>query len=222
MENYGLPDRERSPSLARFNCPREWVVTVFYPADPEANATPGPYAEEALNTAYADYSLTKESAGALDHIHSNAYWNAAANHSAGKFPSCFFSPAAASSPCFTQPCLSRSAVLVTLWSPFQNRLTPCNPLPDGRILPAIKWQNGANTKHLAKAMSGGETAMQEIMDKMKDNRAKDMIFALSQLEKINQDNPILADALDMEKVGVFGHSFGGASSVRGCTVRQTN
>ncbi|MBK7454002.1 MAG: hypothetical protein IPJ46_09890 [Anaerolineales bacterium] len=112
------------PALPGLTAPREWVVIIFYPADPEAGATPGPYAEEELNTAYTDYSLTKESAGALDHIHSNAYWNAAANHSAGKFPVLLFHRAAANSPCFTQPCLSRSAVLVTLWSPFQNRSTP--------------------------------------------------------------------------------------------------
>lgn len=210
-----LIEKDR-PALPGLTAPREWVVTIFYPADPAAGATPAPYAGEALNTAYTDYSLTKESAGALDHIHSNAYWNAAANHSAGKFPVLLFSPGGGEQPLFYSALLEQISsfgyIVVAIPEPFD---TPVIPLPDGRILTSnqmAEWcQHETSCK---KAISGGETAMQEIMDKMKDNRAKDMIFALSQLEKINRDNPILADALDMEKVGVFGHSFGGASSVR--------
>ncbi len=212
---FYMIDKDR-PALPSLTDPREWVVTVFYPADPEANSIPGPYAEEALNTAYADYSLTKESAGALDHIHSNAYWNAAADRSAGKFPVLLFSPGGGEQPLFYSSLLEQISsfgyIVVAVPEPFD---TPVIPLPDGRILTSTQMTEWCSQNDLCqKAMKGDQAATEEITNAMKDDRAKDMMFTLNELENINHENPILAGVFDLGKVGVFGHSFGGASSVR--------
>jgi len=204
------------PALPGLKNPREWVVTIFYPADPESNATPGPYAEEPLKTAYTNYSLTKESDGALDHIHSHSYWNAAVDRFAGKFPVLLFSPGGGEQPLFYTSLLEQISsfgyIVVAIPDPFD---TPVIPLPDGRILTSdqiTEWCQQDET--CKKAMAGDKAAMQEFENVMRDYRAKDMIFTLSQLEKINQENPILAGVMNLEKVGVFGHSYGGASATR--------
>jgi hypothetical protein len=210
-----MMDKDR-PALPGLTDPREWVVTVFYPADPEANATPGPYAEEPLNTAYTENILTNESAGALDHIHSNAFWNSAADRSVGKFPVLLFSPGGGEQPLFYSSLLeqisSHGYIIVAVPEPFD---TPVIPLPDGRVLRSAQMTDWCKQNDLCqKAMKGDQAATEEITNVMKDDRAKDMMFTLTELENINHENPILAGIFDLDKVGVFGHSFGGASAVR--------
>src|SRR5690606_27905272 len=41
---------------------------------------------------------------------------------------------------------------------------------------------------------------------------EDIIFALDQLEQFNADDERLAGHLNLEQVGVFGHSFGGGAA----------
>ncbi|NOT04656.1 MAG: hypothetical protein HOP27_08675 [Anaerolineales bacterium] len=210
-----LKEKSR-PALFDKKIPREWVVTIFYPAIPETTSTPGPYAEEPLKTVYTNYALTEDSAGVLDRISSNAYWNAPADHSHGAFPVLLFSPGGGEQPLFYSALLeqisSHGYVVVAVPEPFD---TPVIPLPGERILTSDQMAKLCEQDEACKkAMSGGESAIQEVTDKLKDNRARDMIFTLTQLEQVNLENPLLAGILDLEKVGVFGHSYGGASSVR--------
>jgi dienelactone hydrolase len=43
---------------------------------------------------------------------------------------------------------------------------------------------------------------------------EDVIFALDQLERLNTEDDLLAGHLDLERVGSFGHSFGGGTAVQ--------
>ncbi len=204
------------PALPGLTDPREWVVTIFYPARPNADATPGPYAEQSLSNAYTDVALTKESAGVLNHIHSSAYWNATPERSAGKFPVLLFSPGGGEQPLFYSALLeqisSHGYIVVAVPEPFD---TPVIPLPDGRVLTKTQMEEWCKqNKTCQKGLQGDAAAMQEMMDAMKDDRAKDMIFTLDELEKINREDQVLAGIFDLNLVGSFGHSFGGASAVR--------
>ncbi len=89
---------EDQPALPRTDSSREWVVTLFYPASPDAGATPGPYADDALKTAYTAQMLTDDSAGALDHLHAHAFLEAPAER--GPFPVLLFSPGGGEQPLF--------------------------------------------------------------------------------------------------------------------------
>jgi len=204
------------PALPGSKDPREWVVGIFYPALPKASEIPGPYAEEALKTAYSNNSLTKESAGALDFMRAHSYRDASADRSVEKFPVLLFSPGGGEQPLFYTSLLEQISscgyIVVVIPEPFD---TPVIPLPDGRILTKSQMEEWAKQDKLGKkAMSGDHAAVKKLMDMFKENRTKDMLFTLDQLEKINRENPILSGALDLEKVGAFGHSFGGASAVR--------
>jgi len=210
-----LVDKDR-PALPGLDGPREFVVTIFYPAIPEALATPGPYAEDGLKTAYALQSLTKRSADALDLIHAHAYRNAAADPSAGKYPVLLFSPGGGEQPLFYTALLEQISsygyIVVAVPEPFDS---PVIPLPDGRVLTSAQAKEWCELDSVCqKAIKGDETALRQIENTMKDDRAKDMIFTLNSLETINREDPILAGTMNLDKVGAFGHSFGGASAVR--------
>jgi len=210
-----MVDKNR-PALPDLAERREWVATIYYPAKPEANAIQGPSAEITLNKAYTELMLAKASADALDHIHANAYWQAAADHTADKYPVLLFSPGGGEQPLFYSSLLEQISsfgyIVVAVPEPFD---TPVIPLPDGRMLTKAQMETWCKQNDTCqKALKGDTAATEEITNAMKDDRAKDMMFSLSELEKVNREDPILAGILDLDKIGAFVHSFGGASSVR--------
>jgi len=50
--------------------------------------------------------------------------------------------------------------------------------------------------------------------------AEDITFIIDKLEELNQSEGILYNKLDMDKIGVIGHSFGGAASGQACLVEK--
>ena len=48
------------------------------------------------------------------------------------------------------------------------------------------------------------------------NRFKDLDFVLGQLEQMNQTDPILANRLDLDHIGIMGWSFGGGTAAEAC------
>jgi dienelactone hydrolase len=209
-----LVDARRSalPGVAE---PRELVVTVFYPASPGAGATPGPYADAALAAAYSRQSLTEASAGALDRILGHAFRDAPADRSE-RYPVLLFSPGGGEQPLFYTSLLeqvsSHGYVVVAVPEPFD---TPVIPLPDGRVLSSthmVEWCRQDQTCQAA--LNGDQGAAREVGAMMSDDRAKDMSFTLDRLVQLDRTDPILAGTMDLNRVGAFGHSYGGASSVR--------
>jgi len=81
--------------------------------------------------------------------------------------------------------------------------------PDGRVI-ARAPQNNADL------VSGSE--QEQLANKLVQAWSADMGFALDQLERLNMSDPSgkFLGRLDMQRVGVFGHSLGGAEALQFC------
>jgi predicted dienelactone hydrolase len=64
------------------------------------------------------------------------------------------------------------------------------------------WENTAPDKIMGKMRSSAANLQNAI------NRPKDVTFVIDQLEKINREESPLKKRLDLERIGVAGHSFG--------------
>jgi predicted dienelactone hydrolase len=81
--------------------------------------------------------------------------------------------------------------------------------PDGRVITRAPQNN-------ADLVSG--PAQEQLANKLAQAWSADMGFALDQLEQLNTSDPSgrFLRRLDMQRVGVFGHSLGGATALQFC------
>jgi len=82
-------------------------------------------------------------------------------------------------------------------------------LPDGRVIPRAPQNN-------ADLVSGPE--QEHLANKLVHAWSADMSFALDELERLNASDRSgrFLGRLDMQRVGVFGHSLGGATALQFC------
>lgn len=82
--------------------------------------------------------------------------------------------------------------------------------PDGRIA----WGTGEGSV----PDNASVEASNEILNRLINVWAADDLFLLNQLEKLNETDPLgkFAGRLDLQSVGVFGHSFGGCTAAQVC------
>ncbi len=175
---------------------RDLLITVYYPAEVPADAVPARYVSDALGSAFG------LSAPQIEQIYTHVYTDVPAVNEA--FPVLIFSPGMGSLPVFYSSLLTELAsqgyVVVALWHPYSTAYTP---YPDGRLVAV----NEAGTPGF------GESPAAE-MDRVGAVWVADMRFVLDQLPQLNANDELLAGRLDMERIGAFGHSFGGATSVQ--------
>ena len=101
---------------------------------------------------------------------------------------------------------SRGYIVVGFDAPYRSSVAV---FPDGRVITRAPEEN-------ADLVSGSE--QEQLLNELVRDWNADMGFALDQLEKLNRSGPSARFPLrlDMERVGVFGHSLGGATALQFC------
>ncbi len=101
---------------------------------------------------------------------------------------------------------SHGYVVVGFDAPYRSSVVV---LPDGKVIARAPQNN-------AELFSGVE--QEKLAIKLVQAWSADMSFALDQLERLNTSDPSgrFLGRLDMQRVGVFGHSMGGATALQFC------
>ncbi len=210
--SYHLIDESR-PEIFTENADdvRELMITVHYPADTVARVPRAPYADATLAGGIAD--AFKTPSFILGLMHSHALDKPPCQTHAEGFPVVIFSPGLGAPPVLYTASLedlaSHGFVVVSVHHPYSIAVTA---FPDGRIV----RQNEAGLR--------SEASLDELCDAQQTGAApeddlgsvwvKDVRFVLDELERLNRDDELLRGRLNLSSVGVFGHSFGGATAAR--------
>jgi dienelactone hydrolase len=172
---------------------RRLLVSLYYPAAVSADAIPAPYVTAALGAALRVPPQFQNQAAM-------GYTNVP--FADGAFPVLVFSPAAGNITHYYSSLLhqvaSQGYVVAAIWHTYTTRLTL---FPDGTLLAsnaAGSVSGDTREKQIASITSIGGVWVE------------DQRFVLTQLTIRNDSDPLLADHLDLAKVGTFGHSLGGA------------
>jgi len=208
--NYDLVDPSRHETFGKDpKARRAIVMTVYYPANPPATAQPAPYAEGKMAEQLA--SLAHVPAVAIQLIHAHAYEHVPV--AGGTFPVVLFSPGIGTPPVeytSTVEDLASHGYIVAMLYPTYS--VPMTVFSDGRV--AMMSQAGTRSENEPAGTSDAQTN--------KDRNAigsvwvADARFTLDQLTKLNTDDKLLKGHLNLEEVGMYGHSFGGATAAEVC------
>ncbi len=192
--NYDLTDQSRDEIFTEDpSDKREILVTVYYPAQPAVGAQTAPYMDQSLQQA-----TTKQN-GVPDfllNISTHTYADQPA--APGKYPVLIFSPGFGTLTAFYTSLLedmaSHGYIVAALWHPYSTGLVEFS---DGRIVATNE---------------AGGTISPDTGDALLKVWLGDALFTLNTLETLNQTDARLAGHMDLDHVGAFGHSFGGATA----------
>ena len=190
---------------------RELMVTVHYPAEKGAKEPLAAYADARLAAGVAEAFHTPSFVG--NSMRSHALESPRCREQDGGYPVVIFSPGFGTPPLFYTAMLEQLAshgfVVVSVYHPYSNGVTV---FPDGRVV--RQNEAGSNTDS---ALGDPEAPQEPVEPQPNDVGAvwvRDVRFVLDELARLNRDDKLLAERLDLSKVGMFGHSFGGATAAR--------
>jgi hypothetical protein len=198
-----LVDKSREePRDDRPGARRELMVQIWYPAERRGPAQ--------FYCSRAEMPLKKEQ---LSLVRPHASEGVPIARSPGRYPVLIFSPSwqghRYQNTFQAQELASHGFVVVTTDHPYGTELVV---LPDGR---RIKTRLGAWIDFSSFASMEASIHVDEAELRV---RTADVRFVLNSLEGLNRDDPagLLTGHLDFSRVGIFGHSFGGAVAAEAC------
>ncbi|MBZ0285570.1 MAG: hypothetical protein K8L97_32870 [Anaerolineae bacterium] len=176
---------------------RTFPLAIYYPAAPAADAVPALYSTDAENAAY-NTALAMPPA-IFNAITGHLYIDAPLAQREGGYPVLMFSPGFGSPIRFYSALLtelaSRGFVVAVVDHPYSQTVSL---FPDDSVITA----NAA----------GSNLSTSEALSLILNVWIEDTIYALDHLSELNEADPVLAGAFDLDHVGAFGHSFGGATA----------
>jgi hypothetical protein len=196
-------DRARAETFASTaDAKRELLVWLWYPASTVEDARPAPYLPDALLAVREDsiWSALTQREGVV-HPHAIADAPLAADQLG--YPVVLFEPGLGAAPpdytVLAEDLASHGFVVVWIFPTYSTDVV----FPDGRVVrstPAAREPpDDASVARLAGIWSD------------------DVVFAINQLQSLNADpTSPFHDHLDLGRLGVFGHSVGGATALEVC------
>jgi len=176
---------------------RRVPVTFFYPAVPAPDAQRGDYGNERELSLFQQYYGIRTTYSLV--LRPNFYVDAPA--SAGAFPVLLFMPGLGSPTLLYRSILEQIAshgYIIAVIDPVYS--SSFSVFPDGTFAVA----NRANL----------DNPTDETVDLVFQSWMADANLVLTLLSDVNANDPLLGGRLNLEKLGAFGHSFGGAVAIQ--------
>jgi dienelactone hydrolase len=174
---------------------REIFVWAWYPAASQTDSRPAPYLPASWLQAYRQDKYEQR----LDRVHGHAFEEPEISQGQRSYPVLIFSPGGGQLPthytALLEDLASHGYVVLAVAHPFD---TPLVVFPDGRVARwgPIGWQKEFR-----------ETTM--IL-------AADLVSVLDHAIREHEKNEPFFSHIDPQRIGVFGHSIGGAAAAEAC------
>ena len=211
---YVWTDDADSDPMGAPGAHREVLAWIWYPAAPQpSSAMPDDYLPAAWRTALDRKRgpvISKLLTRALSRVHTHSFADAPIATQQHSYPVVFMRAGlAALTTDYTslaEDLASHGYIVVGFDAPYRSWIVV---LPDGKVI-ARTAQNNAD------ALTGSEQV--QLATKLVQAWTADTRFALDQLERLNAsaDSGKFLGRLDLQRVGAFGHSLGGATSLQFC------
>ncbi len=193
--------------------PRELMIQVWYPADPDPDAEPGPWTDDLDQIGPANAERLGFPSFVLDHLalaNTYSYPEAPMSDTEDEYPVIVYSHGWTGFRTVnvdqSEALASHGYVVVSVDHTYGSIMTV---FPDGRAV-------GVDDDALPDEDHVGEPAYQKAAKTLVEVYSADLAFVLDSLEVINEDDDRFAGRFDLERVGMFGHSTGGGAVVTLC------
>jgi predicted dienelactone hydrolase len=196
---------------------RELLVWMWYPAATGQSAVVDDYSPEPLRTAIAGQTgvllsdfLTRD----LSKVHAHSLRNADISSQKQSYPVIIMRAGAslevASYSSLAEDLASHGYIVVGLDAPYRTGIVS---FPDGRIIKRIPQNNPEAC--LQKTGQDRDRCASRFLTAW----GSDIAYVLDRLAQLNASDPSgkLTGKFDMTRVGIFGHSFGGAQTTQFCS-----
>jgi len=191
---------------------RELMVWLWYPAEPVPGAAPAEYLPANwLQARQQDQGIGSLLLQRFNAIRVHAVTDAPVSLAEAGYPVLILSPGYGQLPTdyttLAEDLASHGYIVAGIANTYS---APVVVFPDGRVVRRVPEASIPETS----AEAGRQAA-----DKLVMVWAADVVSVMNQLEKLNADTGgKFTGRLDLNRLGVFGHSFGGAASAQACLV----
>jgi dienelactone hydrolase len=212
---YAWSDPAHSDPLApKPGTPRELLAWIWYPAaPPQPSQTADDFLPAPWRTAlerHAGVLLSHLLSRDLSRVRTHSFRDAQMSPARPSYPVVLMraglAQLTADYTTMAEDLASHGYVVVGFDAPYRTAVVV---LPDGRVIERAP-QNDADL------VSGAQ--LQDVANKLVRAWSADMSFALDQMEHLNTSDPSgrFQGRLDLQRVGAFGHSLGGATALQFC------
>ncbi len=193
--------------------PRELMVQLWYPANPEPGTNPGSWTDDLDQIGPANAERLGFPSFVLDHLSladTHSYPGAPLSAAQERYPVVVYSHGWTGFRTVnvdqSEALASHGYVVVSVDHTYGSIMTV---FPDGRAV-------GVDESALPEEEEVGQEAYQAAAQVLVEVFSADLAFVLDALETIDEEDELLGGRLDLDRIGLFGHSTGGGAVVLTC------